>query len=58
LPVVIAPEYSLALLRSRLRLSECLLIPLRYRPALENSPGIHPQRRGSPLHSIPRQPFH
>src|SRR5262249_17277921 len=57
-PVIIALEYSLVILKSRRRLPECLPVPLQYREALENSPGIHPQRRGSPPHSIPPQPFH
>src|SRR5688572_3073138 len=55
---VIAPEYSLALLKSRPRLPEWLLVPLRSREALESSPGMRPQHRGSPPRRLPRQPFH
>jgi hypothetical protein len=58
LAVVIAPEYLQAFLKSRRRLPECLQVPLQHREALENSPGIRPQRRGSPPRSVPRQPFH
>ena len=48
LPAVIALEYLLAPLKSRLRLHECLPVPLRYREALESSPGMRRQRQGSP----------
>jgi hypothetical protein len=57
-PVVIAPECSLALPKSRRRLTVCLQVPLGYREELENSPGMRPQRRGSPPRSIPPQAFH
>ena len=58
LPVVTVPEYSLPFLKSRRRLPECLPVPLRYREAFENSPGIRPQRRANPQHSVPPLPFH
>ncbi len=55
---VLAPEYSLALLKPRPRLPEWLQIPLRYREVLESSPGTRPQHRGSPPRRLRRQPFH
>ena len=55
---IIAPEYLLLILKSRRRLPECSQFPLPYREAAENSPGIHPQRRGNPPLLVPPQPFH
>src|SRR5579884_3023579 len=58
LPVVTVSEYSLPRLKSRRRLPGWLPVPLRYREALENSPGIRPQLRGSPQRSAPPLRFH
>ncbi len=58
LPVVTVPEYSQPLLKSRRHSPECLPVLLRYREALENSPGIPPRRRGGPLLPAPRRNSH
>ena len=55
---IIAPEYLLLILKSRRRLPECSQFPLPYREALENSPDIRLQRRGTPSRSAPPLPFH
>ncbi len=55
---VLAPEYSLALLKSRRRSPEWLQVPWPYREVLESSPGMRPQHRDSPPRRVPRQSFH
>jgi hypothetical protein len=56
LPAVIAPEYSLAVLKSRQPLFECLQVAW-YREAVESSLGSRLQRRGTPQRPVPAQPY-